>query len=77
LVTLADIRAFCYKETGPQNVERIDIHKESGRLIITIKLKEESPIAEDIEKMELQTVILSKKLALHAHDSMEFKIKFI
>ncbi|MDR1553538.1 MAG: hypothetical protein LBS69_08780 [Prevotellaceae bacterium] len=77
LVTLADIRAFCYKETGPQNVERIDIHKESGRLIITIKLKEESPIAEDIEKMELQTVILSKKLAWHSHDSMEFKIKFI
>lgn len=62
LVTIADIRAFCYKELEQKNIEKINIEKIDNSLIITIILKEN----QKIEDKKIQ--ILQRKLSLRTNN---------
>jgi hypothetical protein len=62
LVTIADIRAFCYKELGSENIEKINIEKCSNLLKLKITPKGNYKI----EDRKLQ--ILKRKLALHTNN---------
>jgi hypothetical protein len=81
LVTMADIRSFCYKELGYQNIENIDIRKNSNEINIDISLKKNSLYFENEEKLEQKLEqmknILPKKMSLRSNDMMKFIINFI
>ena len=68
LVTVADIRAFCYKELESKNIEKINIEKSDNSLIIIIIPKENYKI----EDKKLQ--ILKRKLSLHTNN-YNFKLE--
>jgi len=64
LVTIADIRAFCYKELESKNVEKINIEKSDNSLIINIILKENHKI----EDKRLKIQMLQRKLSLRTNN---------
>jgi len=69
IVTLADIRAFCYKEIGSNKIEKIDIEKQRNTLNITVKLNKSGK--NEGQNME---AVLQKKLELHTNNNMEFRV---
>lgn len=62
LVTIADVRAFCYKELESKNIEKINIEKQCNTLIIKAILKENH----NIEDKQIE--ILKRKLSLHTNN---------
>ena len=69
VVTLADIRAFCYKEIGSDKVEKIDMDKQGNTLNINILLNKNSKL----ENSNIESV-LQRKLSLHTNDNVEFHV---
>jgi hypothetical protein len=69
VVTLADIRAFCYKEIGSHKIEKIDIEREYNTLYIIIKLNKNTK--QEVPNLE---AVLQRKLALHTNDNMIFQV---
>ena len=69
IVTLADIRAFCYKEIGSNKIEKINIEKHCNTLEINIKLNKSGKN----ESQNLES-ILQKKLELHTNNNMKFQV---
>jgi len=68
LITIADIRAFCYKELGSETVEKITIEKSNNSLTITIMQNGNRKV----EDKKLH--ILQKKLSLRTNNNCSIKL---
>lgn len=74
LVTLADVRAFCYKEMEGQ-AEKIDIFKEQGTLRVNIQLNEDF-LFQNKDKLDLWAETLQRKIELHSSGILPYKVCF-
>lgn len=74
LVTLADVRAFCYKEME-NHAKKIDISKKEGLIWVNIKLNEDYLI-QNKDELELQAKGLQKKLELRSSGLLPYHVRF-
>lgn len=74
LVTLADVRAFCYKELEGK-AKRVDILKKDDKISVNIKLDEES-FFQNKDNLELWSHALQKKIELRSSGILPYQVYF-
>ncbi|MDR2010203.1 MAG: hypothetical protein LBQ22_06955 [Bacteroidales bacterium] len=74
LVTLSDLKNYCYKELG-NNIKNIDLKRENNQLLISILLDKSCRIKDDENELKLQACILRKKIELRSSNIIPIKIE--
>lgn len=76
LVTIADIRAFCYKELGSK-IEKLNIDKINGSLEVNIILNEDERLLTSYNEKIETAILLERKIKLHSANMIPIYVKLI